>query len=88
MSKFVKKLIQKLVLTRKIILLKEYETIFLIAPMLARFYGQNPKIAISQERLKRFQKYLRFDTFHCYSMTKYWTQNSDLHGPPSIDVFR
>ena len=32
---------------------------FILAPILAPFLGQNPKIAISQERLDQFQKYLR-----------------------------
>ena len=32
---------------------------FTLAPILATFYGQNPKMAISLERLDRFQKFLR-----------------------------
>ena len=35
---------------------------FTLAPILASFYDQNPKMAISQERQDQFQKILRCET--------------------------
>ena len=42
---------------------------FSIGPILASFYGQNPKMAISPERLDRFQKFLRCKSL--YPMRSY-----------------
>ena len=59
---------------------------FSIPPILASFYGQNPKMAIYRERLDRFQKFLRCESpFQCGPVTEIWAENSELYGPPLVE---
>ena len=58
---------------------------FSITPILAPFLGQNPKMAISPERLDRFQKFLRSETL--YPM-RFYDKNLDSKLRPTWTALR